>query len=111
MPNADWPPLPLAEWKPTYDTLHMWTQVVGKVCLALSPMSNHYWNIAFHFVPVGLSTALLTQHGRSFSMTFDFVNHRLEFQGSDGTRETIPLIPRTVADFYSEVMARLDRMG
>jgi hypothetical protein len=89
----------------------MWMQVVGKICLALAPRTNHFWNVAFHFTPRGLSTPVLAQGGRSFSMTFDFVNHRLDIERDDGRVERIGLEPRTVADFYALLVGTLDRLG
>src|SRR5215475_5829181 len=108
MPN--WPALPLDEWRETYATLHMWTQIVGKICLALTPRTNHFWNIAFHFAPRGLTTPLLTYGERAFTMTFDFVAHQLVIQCTDGETSTIPLEPRTVSDFYRLVMDTLRQM-
>lgn len=106
-----WPALPLDAWRDTYATLHMWTQIVGKLCLALTTRSNHFWNIAFHVTSRGLATPTLTVGGHSLTITFDFVVHQLIFQCSDGRTETIALEPRTVADFYARVMETLHRMG
>ncbi|HTQ09589.1 MAG TPA: DUF5996 family protein, partial [Fimbriimonadaceae bacterium] len=89
----------------------MWTQVVGKVCLALTPKTNHYWNVAFHIAPLGLTTPLLVNGGKAFSITFDLVRHRLEIACSEGSVENIPLRAQSVAAFYSEFMAKLDSMG
>ncbi len=106
-----WPALPLEPWQDTYATLHMWTQVVGKVCLALSPLSNHFWNVAFQVTPRGLATPSLTFGGRALAITFDFIAHELVLQCSDGAMERLPLEPRTVADFHRAVMASLRRLG
>jgi hypothetical protein len=106
-----WPKLPLDEWRDTCATLHMWTQVVGKVCLALTPRTNHFWNIAFQITPRGLSTPSMTYGGRALTITFDFVAHKLVIHASDGAIETLPLEPRTVAEFYRQVMDTLHRMG
>lgn len=108
---AEWPPLPLDAWRDTYATLHMWTQVVGKVCLALTPLVNHFWNIAFRVTARGLSTPPMNAAGSVMTMTFDFVEHQLVIEMSDGRVERIPLAPRSVADFYREVMAALERLG
>ena len=108
--EGTWPALE-GEWRDTYGTLHMWTQIVGKVCLALTPLTNHYWNITFQVTPRGLSTPSMTADGRAFTMIFDFVAHQLVIQCSDGSMEMIPLEPRTVADFYRLVMDALRRMG
>jgi hypothetical protein len=105
-----WPALPLASWRETRDTLHMWTQIAGKVCLALTPRVNHFWNIAFKVVPHGLATPALVYEGRTFTMTFDLVDHRLVIEASDGTCETVALQPQTVSQFYTRVMDALHRM-
>jgi len=89
----------------------MWTQIVGKICLALTPLTNHWWNVTFHFTARGLSTPAMTVGGRTLRMTFDFVAHQLVFQTSDGVIRTIPLEPRTVAEFYERVMAVLRELG
>ena len=106
-----WPELPLDAWRDTYATLHRWTQIVGKLCLALTPRTNHYWNIAFQVTSRGLATPTLTVGEHSLTMTFDFISHQLVFQCSDGRTETLPLEPRTVAGFYQLVMDTLHRMG
>jgi len=89
----------------------MWTQVVGKVCLALTPLTNHFWNIAFRVTASGLMTPPLPVGHRMLTLTFDFVEHRLVIWCSDGRRERIALAPMTVADFYAVVMTTLGRMG
>jgi len=109
-PSAAWPPLQYDEWKDTYVTLHMWTQVVGKVALAQAPPVNHSWAVAFHVTPRGLSTHLLPYGARSFALEFDFVEHLLRVQVSDGRSQTHPLTDQSVADFYRAVMTLLRRM-
>ena len=111
MTQDTWPRLPYEAWKETYATLHMWTQVVGKVALARAAPLNHCWAIAFHLMPRGLRTGLLSHEDRSFTITFDFVDHELVIETSDDVRRSLPLTPRSVADFYREVMAALDAMG
>jgi hypothetical protein len=106
-----WPALPYDEWKDTYATLHMWTQVVGKVALALAPPLNHSWAIALHLAPRGLTTRVLAHGARSFTMEFDFVDHELLIRTTDGDRRALKLEPRSVADFYRDVMAALDAMS
>jgi hypothetical protein len=106
-----WPALPLEAWRPTYETLHMWMQVVGKVCLALTPPLNHFWNVALRLTPRGLSTPTLSTGPRTLSLSFDFVEHRLDLQRSDGAAERLPLEPMTVAAFYQLVTEMLERMG
>jgi uncharacterized protein DUF5996 len=108
---TEWPALPLARWQDTYATLHMWTQIVGKICLALTPRMNHFWNIAFQVTPRGLATPTLTAGERTFTMTFDLVAHALVIEVSDGETRRIPLEPRTVADFYRAVMETLRGLG
>ena len=106
-----WPPLPLDDWRDTRDTLHMWTQIVGKICLALTPRVNHFWNIALHLTSRGLTTPPLAYQGRTFTMVFDFLEHALIIDTSDGARESIPLRPETVADFYQRLMGTLRGLG
>jgi hypothetical protein len=105
-----WPALPYEAWKDTYATLHMWTQVVGKVALALAPPLNHSWGIALQLTSRGLSTRRLTHGRRSLTLEFDFIDHRLVIRTSDGDERSIPLEPKTVAEFYREVMTTLAEM-
>jgi len=109
--NSPWPPLPYDEWKETYATLHLWTQIVGKVALAQSPPVNHSWGIAMQVTPRGLATRSLPYGERTFTIEFDFVEHQLRIEASDGQVRTLTLTPRSVADFYREVMALLREMG
>src|ERR1700676_3309185 len=106
-----WPALPYEAWKDTYATLHLWTQVVGKVALKLAPPLNHSWSIALEVTPRGISTRPLHHHQRSFTIQFDFIEHQLVIHVSDGETRTLALRPQTVADFYREVLATLDGMG
>src|SRR5437867_3094363 len=105
-----WPALPLDEWRGTFDTLHMWTQVVGKLALGLSPLTNHYWNTALQITPRGLATLPLTVDRRLVTLTFDFVSHQLGVECSDGGHTTVSLEPRPVAEFYRLVMDALARL-
>lgn len=109
--DASWPPLPLAAWRETCATLHLWTQVVGKLCLAMTAPVNHYWNIALHLTARGLTTPPLRAGTRTFSIAFDFIDHVLVLPCSDGQEEIIRLEPQTVAAFYAQVMQRLTRLG
>ena len=109
-PDA-WPSLPYDAWKETYATLHMWSQVVGKVALAQAPPINHSWAIALRLTGRGLQTAALPHGPHSFTIELDFIDHRLVIERSDGERRTLPLASRTVADFYREVMATLSDMS
>jgi hypothetical protein len=103
--------VPPGNWRETIDTLHMWTQIAGKICLALTPLTNHYWNIAFQITPRGLATPPMPYGNGVFTITFDLVAHQFLVQHSDGRTATIPLEPRTVADFYARVMETLHEMG
>src|ERR1700722_11942895 len=105
--NDNWPELSLDTWRPTYATVHMWTQVVGKICLKLVPPTNHYWGIAFQVDARGLISPLLPYEDRPFAFRFNFVDHRLEILCSDGGSRGIPLEPMTVAEFYERVMREL----
>jgi len=106
-----WPALPLAEWKDTYATLHMWTQIVGKVRLALCPNVNHWWGTALHVTSRGLSTSAVPYDKGIFEVHFDFIGHALEIQTSLGETRAFRLVPRTVAAFYEEFMAALHSLG
>jgi hypothetical protein len=109
--NSAWPPLPLPEWADTCDTLHLWTQVVGKVRLLLTPLVNHWWNVPLYVTSRGLSTSPIPHGARTFTILFDFVDHQLRIEASDGASERMALRPIAVADFYAEVMARLGKVG
>jgi hypothetical protein len=102
-----WPSLPYEAWKDTYETLHMWTQIVGKIRLTLSPMANHWWQVTLYVTPRGLTTSPIPYGDRTFDITFDFVDHNLAVHTSDGRARYMGLHPRTVADFYSELMSIL----
>ena len=106
-----WPSLPLDAWRDTYATLHMWTQVIGKVCLALTPLTNHFWNIAFQITPRGLTTPTMTVRGLAVTAAFDFIDHQLIIRASDGREQQLALQPMTVADFYARVTAMLRELG
>jgi len=110
-PEATWPDLPLAQWQDTYATLHMWTQIVGKTRLALAPMQNHWWQIALYVTPRGLTTSAMPYGERSVAADFDFLDHALWLRTSDGATRTLPLMARSVADFYAEYMAALRAFG
>ena len=108
IPSAEaWPDLPLSAWMDTRDTVHMWTQVVGKVRLALEPMMNHWWQVPLYVNAHGLTTSLMPYGDRGLEMTFDFHRHVLDIRTTDGASREVALEPRSVADFYTEVMARL----
>jgi hypothetical protein len=106
----EWPSLPLAEWDDTRATLHLWTQVIGKIRLALAPMINHWWQVPLYVTARGLTTSAMPYGRRSFQIDFDFIDHALRIEASDGRTERFSLSPCTVADFYAEVMGRLGAM-
>ena len=99
-----WPALPLAHWKDTCATLHMWTQIVGKIRLALTPLINHWWNVPLYVSARGLTTSVMFYRNRPFELWFDFLDQQLVLQLSDGLRKALPLKSMSVADFYQEVM-------
>jgi hypothetical protein len=105
------PALPYQAWKQTYETLHMWTQIVGKVRMELSPFLNHWWHVTLYVTPRGLTTSAIPYHGSSFEVTFDFLEHNLLICTSEGTTKALPLIPRSVASFYREFMDCLHALG
>ncbi len=106
-----WPRLTLSEWADTRETLHLWTQVVGKVRLALEPMVNHWWQVALYVSARGLTTSLMHANGRGIEIEFDFVDQHLHLRRSDGETREVALEPRTVASFYRSTMAALDDLG
>lgn len=107
--NQAWPALPVRQWQDTRDTVHLWTQIVGKVRLALAPAANHWWNVPLYVNAVGLTTSLMPCPGSrgAVEITFDFTQHQLLIQKTDGTRRTLALQPRSTADFYAEFTARM----
>lgn len=102
-----WPGLPLDEWSETLATLHRWFQVVGKLRLMRSPLVNHWWNVTYHPTARGLTTRTIPHGDRAFEVTFDFVDHRLRVEASDGEGRELNLRPRSVADFHRELEAAL----
>lgn len=109
--SETWPALPWSEWGETCETLHMWTQVVGKVKLALAPFLNQFWEVGFHPTARGMTTGLIPYADRALDVSFDFIDHNLSIHTSDGLTKVLPLIPRSVADFYQELMAALHACG
>jgi len=110
-PNETWPDIPYASWKDTCDTLHLWTQVVGKVRLALTPWLNHSWHVPLYVTARGLTTSPIPCGSGSFEIVFDFNEHVLDIVASDGYRHRLPLRPQTVAEFYRAVLAALKQGG
>src|SRR5215471_16300551 len=82
--SPDWPPLPFSQWEATCDTVHMWTQIVGKTRMAREPLVNHWWNVTLYVTPVGLSTSPIPYYDKTFEVEFDFALHRLRVRTSDG---------------------------
>ena len=112
MPNTEnWPSLPFAEWHDTCATLHLWTQVVGKIRLAQAPLVNHWWQVPLYVTSRGLTTSPIPYGERAFEIGFDFLDHRLTIATSDGATEGFALGPISLADFYREVMQRLRTLG
>ncbi|HEY2714101.1 MAG TPA: DUF5996 family protein [Chthoniobacterales bacterium] len=106
-----WPPLPFGEWQPTAETLHMWTQIVGKVRLALTPWINHSWHVTLYLTARGLTTSPIPHGFDTFEIRFDFISHELRILKSDGAVRVLPLRPQSVADFYREVMGALEKLA
>ncbi len=116
MPNAVdrpecWPSLPLDSWQDTRATLHMYTQIVGKVRLAFTPLVNHWWNVPLYVTASGLTTSRIPYGDTAFELWFDFLRHQLCLETSTGLLKSLPLVPRSVADFYREVMQMLNSAG
>jgi uncharacterized protein DUF5996 len=106
-----WPATPSSGFHETCETLHMWTQIAGKICLALTPRTNHFWNIALQVTPRGLATPLIPYRDGAFTLAFDLLSHRCVIDCSDGRTASIALEPRTVADFYRLLMQTLHDLG
>src|ERR1700729_3014548 len=100
-PDLKWPKLPLTEWRATYATLHMWSQIVGKTRLALAPMENHWWQVALYLTARGLSTSPMPYGRQSVEVQFDFISHQPLIQTSDGSQLSFPLASMSVADFFA----------
>jgi hypothetical protein len=109
-PIAQWPDLPLTAWSETCDTLQLWTQIVGKVRIALTPLVNHWWNATLLVTARGLAAPAIPYRGRSFDILFDFTNHQLDIETSDGRSDSLKLEPMAVADFYARFMQALRRL-
>lgn len=108
--GADWPELPLAGWIETRDALQLWLQIAGKVRFTLSPLVNHYWHCTFYLTARGITTSPIPYGARSFSIDFDFVDHRLVIATTDGDRRDFALEAQSVASFYSRLMDALARL-
>src|SRR6478672_13873805 len=108
---ARWPELPYVAWKDTCETLHLWTQVIGKVRLALTPWLNHSWHVTLHVTARGLGTPPIAANGRALTIEFDFIDHVLWLRASDGHVRQLMLRPMAVAEFYADVMVALRELG
>lgn len=106
-----WPALPYEEWKDTYATLHMWTQIVGKIRLKCSPWVNHSWHVTLYVTSRGLTTSPIPYGSETFQIDFDFIDHKILIFKSDGSRKSLELRPRSVADFYRTLMGELQEIG
>ena len=102
-----WPALPLEEWVDTQRTLHRWTQIVGKIRLALTPLVNHWWNVPLYVSARGLTTSAIPFGSRTFDIEFDFLAHVLRIRTSDGASRDLAMEPRSVADMYREIFGAL----
>ncbi len=110
-PQRNWPSLRVDDWAATRDTLHMWTQIVGKVRLAKAPMVNHWWQVPLYVTPRGLTTSAVPDGPTTFEIEFDFCVHELHIDLEGGERRTVKLEPKPVARFYAETMAALRDLG
>jgi hypothetical protein len=106
-----WPALSLEAWQDTYDTLHMWTQIVGKIRKTLTPLVNHWWNVTLYVTSRGLTTSPIPYGTRTFEISFDFIDHKLDILTSEGPAKQIDLAPKPVAQFYQELMDSLNALG
>ena len=109
--NSQWPDLPFEAWRETCETLILWMQIVGKVRIASTPLINHWWNATFDVTSRGVVAPAMPYRGRTFDVTFDFAEHRLRVEASDGHSEVLVLEPMPVADFYTRFMQALHRLG
>jgi len=109
--HTEWPELPYAAWKDTRDTLHLWTQIVGKIRLTQAPWVNHSWHVALYLTARGLTTSPIPHGGRAFQIDFDFIDHALRIQTSEGHARQLKLAPMPVAQFYGDLLAALADLG
>jgi len=106
-----WPRLPLSEWVETRDTLHLWTQIVGKVRMVSAPLVNHWWQATLYVTPRGLSTSAIPHASGAFDCEFDFLDHQLRIRTSEGGGRAVALAAKPVAQFYAETMSALSELG
>ncbi|QWG17662.1 hypothetical protein KMZ68_22300 [Bradyrhizobium sediminis] len=110
-PQVPWPELPTAAWRETYATLHLWTQIIGKIRLARSPWLNHSWHVVLYVSARGLTTSPIPDRSRTFQIDLDFIDHALRISTSDGAQRQFALAGQSVAGFYAGVMAALAELG
>jgi hypothetical protein len=109
--DAVWPALPYSAWQPTCETLHLWTQIVGKIRLKLTPWLNHSWHVPLYVTARGLSSSIIPYEGEGFEIRFDFIDHTLDIETSSGQRRRVRLMPQPVCDFYAAAMKALRDLG
>lgn len=109
--RREWPRLRVQDWTETRDTLHMWTQIVGKIRLVNAPLLNHWWQVTLYVSPRGLTTSTIPYRGGAFDIEFDFIDHQLVIRSSAGSIKTVALEPKPVAEFYAQTMAALADLG
>jgi hypothetical protein len=110
-PQLPWPELPTAAWRETYATLHLWTQIAGKIRLVRAPWLNHSWHVALYVTARGLTTSPIPDDVRTFQIDFDFIDHALRISASDGATREFALAGQSVASFYTAIMAALADLG
>jgi hypothetical protein len=108
--NNPWPALPLDQWQPTYETVHLWSQIVGKIRMSQMPWINHSWHVPFYVTARGLTTSLIPRGNRAFQIDFNFRDHRLQIDTAEGDRRSFALQPMSVADFYRKTMDALSEL-
>lgn len=106
-----WPRLRVDDWVDTRDTVHMWTQIIGKIRMVHTPMSNHWWNATLYVSPRGLTTSTIPHRDGAFDIEFDVLDHHLNIRTSDGTQRQVTMAPKSVAEFYAQTMAALGDLG
>src|SRR6267378_2210670 len=109
--DEDLPALPFESWKDTVATLHMWAQIVGKVRLKLCPLVNHWWNVPFYITARGMTTSVMPYEERDIEVQFDFIEHKILIETSEGRVVAMAMAPQSVADFYKKFMAALSELG
>src|ERR1700720_3297181 len=109
--EASWPELPTASWRDTCETLHLWSQIAGKIRLVRSPWLNHSWHVALYVTARGLTTSPIPDATRTFQIEFDFIDHLLRISTSDGAQRQFALAGHSVASFYAAIRAELAQLG